>query len=238
MNAKMAPWADRFFKVRAYSVHLFTALGVVAALMTLIEITQGHARLAAYWGFISCGIDSVDGALARRFQVKKWAAGFDGRKLDDIVDYITYVFLPVFFVWKFELIPAGWLPALALVLLASAYRFCEDSAKTNDGYFTGFPSYWNFLAFYFYLLRSPQWLNLALLLFWAVMVFVPIKYIYPSHTKFLKPVTIGLTLLTAAVHLAVVILFERSPLWLVFLGMSYWLYYMGLSFYLNLRQPA
>jgi phosphatidylcholine synthase len=235
---KSVPWSTYFYTARAWSVHLFTALGVVAALMTLIEMAQGNARMAAYWGFISCGIDSVDGTLARRFQVKKWAPEFDGRKLDDVIDYITYVFLPVFFVWRFELIPAGWLPALGLVLLASVYRFCEDSAKTNDGYFTGFPSYWNFLVLYFYLLRSPQWLNLVLLIFWAIMVFVPIKYIYPSHTRFLKPVTIGLTILTALVHLAIVILFEQSPLWLVLLGVSYWVYYMGLSFYLNLRRST
>jgi len=229
------PWPR---KLRAWSVHLFTALGVLAALMTVIEIAQGNARMAAYWGLISCIIDSVDGTLARRFQVKKLVPEFDGRKLDDIVDYITYVFLPMFYIWKFELIPAGWLPVLFLVLLASIYRFCEVSAKTDDGYFTGFPSYWNFLALYFYLLHSAPALNAALLVFWAIMVFVPIKYIYPSHTKFLKPVTIALTGLTAVVHLAIVVFFEASPPWLLLLGISYWVYYMGLSFYLNVRKPA
>ncbi len=229
--------ASGWLKARAWSVHLFTALGIVGALMTVIEISLGHARAACYWGFVTCAIDSVDGTLARRFRVKALVPQFDGRKLDDIIDYATYVFIPMFFIWQFELIPAGWMPALGLVLLASIYRFCEQSAKTDDGYFTGFPSYWNFLALYFYLLRLPQAVNLAILIFWAIMVFVPIKYIYPSHTRFLKPVTIAVTLATAVVHLSIVILFEQSPAWLVFLGMAYWVYYMGLSLYLNIRAP-
>jgi phosphatidylcholine synthase len=222
-------------RVRAWSVHLFTALGAVLALAGVIYIGEGQARLAAYVLGAACVIDAVDGGLARAFKVKQWAPEFDGRKLDDIVDYLTYVFAPMYFVYKFDMVPAGWLPVLFLVLLASAYRFCEQSAKTSDGYFTGFPSYWNFVVMYCYLLRLPPLANALILLFWAIMVFVPIKYIYPSHTPVLKALNIGLTAVEGVITVAVILTFDNPIPWLVWLSVAYWVYYLGISFYLNFR---
>ena len=98
-------------------------------------------------------IDATDGTLARAIRVKEVLPGFDGRRLDDIIDFLTYTFLPLLLIWRAELLPAGREAWLLLPLLASAYGFCQVSAKTDDGYFLGFPSYWNLVAFYLYALQ-------------------------------------------------------------------------------------
>ena len=160
---------------------------------------------------------------------------FDGRKLDDIIDYLNYVFIPMFFIYRFKLIPPAWAPVLFLVLLASVYRFCEESAKTSDGYFTGFPSYWNFVAFYCYALGGPSVLNGVILLFWAIMVFVPIKYIHASQTPVLRTLNILLTFALAVVMFFIILDFEHPDVRLVIVSLLYWAYYFGLSFYLHFR---
>ena len=108
---------------------------------------------------------------------------FDGAKLDDIVDYFTFVIVPVVFLYQLRLLPAhGTLFFVALPLLASAYGFCQAAAKTPDFFFTGFPSYWNIVALYLYAGQTPLWLNGALICVLSLFVFIPIRYIYPTRT--------------------------------------------------------
>ena len=101
---------------------------------------------------------------------------FNGAKLDDIVDYLTYVFVPAVFVWRSLLVPDGWaVPVTSAMLLSSAYGFSRDDAKTSDHFFTGFPSYWNLVVFYLFLMHESQVANAIVLLVLAVLVFVPIR---------------------------------------------------------------
>ena len=74
-----------------------------------------------------------------------------------MVDFLTYTFLPLLLLWRAKVLPAGQEGWLLAPLLASAYGFCQVAAKTDDGYFLGFPSYWNVVAFYLYVLRPPGW---------------------------------------------------------------------------------
>ena len=106
---------------------------------------------------------------------------FDGRKLDDITDFLTYTFLPLLLIWRAELLPAGTEGWLLLPLLASAYGFCQVEAKTDDGYFLGFPSLWNVVALYLYVLHLPGWLSLGIVIVLGLMTFVPSLYLYPTQ---------------------------------------------------------
>jgi phosphatidylcholine synthase len=126
-------------------------------------------------------IDATDGTLARAVGVKTVLPGFDGRRLDDITDFLTYTFLPLLLVWRAGVLPHGWEGWLVLPLLASAYGFCQVSIKTDDGYFLGFPSLWNVVAFYVYALRFDGWVSLGLMVVLGVLTFVPSKYLYPSQ---------------------------------------------------------
>ena len=135
-------------------------------------------------------IDATDGTLARAIRIKETLPGFDGRRLDDLVDFLNYTCLPLLLIWRAHLLPPGWEFILALPLLSSAYGFCQVAAKTDDGYFLGFPSYWNLVAFYLYALQplSP-WFSVVLLVVLSLLTFVPARYLYPTRRGRLNLVT-------------------------------------------------
>src|SRR5262249_1032582 len=106
---------------------------------------------------------------------------FDGRRLDDLIDFQTYTSLPLLLIWRAQLLSPGQEFWLLCPLLASGYGFCQVSAKTDNGYFLGFPSYWNIIAFLLYVLQPPAIVCLTVLLTFAVLTFVPAYYLYPTH---------------------------------------------------------
>jgi len=181
--ARAARPAGRPARALAWGVHLYTAMGLVVAAAVGVLLIQGGPE-AYRWSFalmaLATLIDATDGTLARRARVKEVLPNFDGRKLDDITDFLTYTFMPLMLVWRAGLLPAGAEWCLLLPLLASAYGFCQESAKTDDGYFLGFPSLWNVVAFYLYVLQLPGVWALAVVLVLAALTFVPSRYIYPS----------------------------------------------------------
>src|SRR5207244_9521608 len=126
-------------------------------------------------------IASIAATFARAAAVKRVPPFFDGTRLDDLLDYFTYVIVPAVFLVHLRLLPAGAAVPVALCpVLASAYGFCRTDAKTSDHYFTGFPSYWNVVAFYLYTLGWPLAVNAAVVVLFSIAVFVPVRYIYPS----------------------------------------------------------
>jgi phosphatidylcholine synthase len=167
----------------AWSVHLYTGLGLVAAAAIAVLIVQGDAaafRAAFLLMMAATLIDATDGTLARAAHVKTVLPNFDGRRLDDLIDFLNYAFLPLFLIWRAPLLPAGYEICLLLPLLASAYGFCQVEAKTSDGFFLGFPSYWNIVALYLYALPFSPLAALAVVVVLSLLTFVPLRYLYPS----------------------------------------------------------
>ena len=170
----------------AWCVHFYTALGLVcAAGMAVLLAVPEPGPDAFRWSFVlmlvATLIDATDGTLARAIKIKEVLPGFDGRRLDDIVDFLTYTALPLFLIWRAHLLPPGTELILLLPLLASAYGFSQTWAKTSDGYFLGFPSYWNVIAFYLYVLRPPPAVAVAILAGFALLTFVPLRYLYATQ---------------------------------------------------------
>jgi phosphatidylcholine synthase len=177
----------------AWLAHLYTALGAVLALYATLAIFEGHFKSAIVALVAAVFVDATDGWLARALRVKDVLPGFDGARLDDIVDYLTYTFVPVLLLIEAGLLPERWdIWVGGAVLLASAYGFAQAEAKikTTDHFFTGFPSYWNIVAMYMYVLRLSPVVNALVLLAFAVLVFVPIRYVYPSRTVALRVPTL------------------------------------------------
>lgn len=221
-------------------VHLYTASSALFGFLALTRIFYDRYRDAFFWMALTIVIDATDGLLARRAQVASRLPHFDGAKLDDIVDYITYVFVPAFFVWHALLVPERWsIPVAAAMLLASAYGFNRTDAKTTDHFFTGFPSYWNIVVFYLYVAEWPPVVNLAVLLALAALVFVPIRYVYPSRTPVWRTLTVALGLVWGALML--VLLWQmpdvsRPVFWV---SLAFPAYYALLSLALHRRRaPA
>ena len=170
--------------VLAWLVHLYTALGLVCAAGIAVLIVRGGDeafRLAFVLMLLATAIDATDGWLARKARVKEVLPHFSGRALDDVVDFQTYAALPLLLVWRADLLPGAMVWLLLLPLLASAYGFAQVNAKTDDGFFLGFPSYWNIVAFYLYVLHPPVWVSAALIVTLAVLTFVPTPYIYATQ---------------------------------------------------------
>ncbi len=168
----------------AVAVHVYTASGAVLAFAMVVAAMDGRTTTVLWLFLAAMVIDGTDGLLARRLRVKEATPGFDGALLDNIVDYLTYCFAPVVLLWTDGRVPDGVLAAVAaLPLLASSYQFCRADAKTDDNFFLGFPSYWNVVAFYVVVLELSPAVTTALLLVFSVLVFVPVKYVYPSRTE-------------------------------------------------------
>jgi phosphatidylcholine synthase len=176
--------AGAFERFLGWSVHFYTALGLVAAGLIAVLLVQGGPG-AFRWCFLLMAaatiVDSTDGFLARKVRIKEVVPSFDGRRLDDLVDFLNYTFLPLLLVWRAGILPPGQEPWLFLPLLASAYGFCQVQAKTDDGYFLGFPSLWNVVALYLYMLPLGAWPSLAIVVVLAVLTFVPTRHLYPSQ---------------------------------------------------------
>ena len=231
MNGSATP--ERAAWWAAWAVHLYTASGAVLAFLALEAIGRDAYAAAFGWMALAMAIDCTDGTLARRARVKQVLPQFDGSKLDDIVDYLNYVFVPIFFAVETNLLPPGCAGLVAaLPLLASAYGFCQSTAKTADFFFTGFPSYWNITVFYMYVLHGPPTANAVVFAVLSLLVFVPIGYLYPSRQPFLRPLTITLGVAWAVVAIVAVLrLPERSPM-LLYGSLAYPIYYFVVSFYL------
>lgn len=223
--------ARRSRVVLAWGVHLVTASGAVIAVLALLAIVRGDPAAASLLMLAALLIDSVDGTMARRIGVAKAVPRVDGRRLDDIVDFLNYAIVPTVF-----LLATGALPHWALgaaPILASAYGFSQRDAKTEDDFFLGFPSYWNVVAIYLWLFDVRAFVATAVVLAFALAVFVPLKYVYASKLAVLRLPTIVLAcawglLLTAAIllpqHARSLHLREVSLLFpLYYLALSAWL---------------
>ena len=227
-------------------VHLYTALGSVLGFWIVIAAFEGEVVTALWLGLATLWIDGTDGMLARRFRVKETIPWFDGARMDDIVDYLTYVFAPIVLLWTTDRLPhgpAGWVLA-ALPLLASCYQFCRVDAKTADHFFLGFPSYWNVVAFYPIVLDvGPTGVAISLVVL-TVLVFVPVRYVYPSRTTLLRNLNVALAGMWLATYAVLLVQYPDPNPVVVALSLGYLVYYVGLSLYLTVgarlrsRQPG
>jgi phosphatidylcholine synthase len=222
----------------AWLVHLYTASGAVLAFLAAQAVIDHDYRAAFFWLFVQVAVDATDGVLARAARVSTHLPWFNGAKLDDIVDYLTYVFVPALFIWRSLLVPDAWaLPIAAGMLLASAYGFNRDDAKTGDHFFTGFPSYWNVTAFYLLVAGWTPQVNSAILVVLVALVFVPLKYVYPSRTPVFQWLTNLLGVAWGGAMIVMLWQYPAVPRPLFLASLLFPVYYAGLSLFLHLR-PA
>lgn len=215
----------------AWCVHALTASGAVLGTLSLVAIFRGELERAGILMLVALFIDSVDGSLARRLRVSERIPSIDGRRLDDIVDYLNYVIVPVvFMVWIGALHPA----LSVAPVLASAYGFAQSDAKTDDDFFLGWPSYWNVVALYVWRLDMDPGTAQAWVLLFSAAVFVPLKYIYPSKLRVLRLAS-GLGAGAWMLAMVFVVLWpERArALHVTEISLLYVAWYVGLSAWLG-----
>jgi phosphatidylcholine synthase len=223
----------------AWFAHLYTASGAATALAAVLALEAGDLRATFLWLALAVVIDATDGVLARALHVKERLPWFDGATLDNVVDYLTYVFVPALVVVKAGLVPAPLaLPIAGAMLIASGYGFSRADAKvaTTDHFFTGFPSYWNIVAVYLVDWRLPPVANAVILAVLVVLVFVPVRYVYPSRTLTWRTATITLGAIWG-VCLSMVIwrMPDGAALW-SWLALVFPVYYLVLSLTLSVAE--
>lgn len=225
-------------RAAGWALHAYTASGTAIAFLALTASVGGDEVAALWWLFLALLIDGTDGMLARRLRVKEVIPTFDGARLDDIVDYITYCFVPIFLLWHGGHLPDGRLGTVLAVLplLASSYQFCRTDAKTDDHFFLGFPSYWNVLAFYVIVLDVSPGATAALLLTCAALVFVPIKYVYPSRTATARPLNLVLAGSWLVTYAVLLVQLPDPSVVVTALSLLYVAYYAAASVVLTLRR--
>jgi phosphatidylcholine synthase len=222
-------------KWAAWTVHLYTASGLVFAMLAAMELGTHlpEPRMVFLWLFIAVFIDATDGPLARRVGVKSVLPSIDGRKIDDIVDFLTFTFVPLLLMVQMFWLPRPALLFVAPALLASVLGFANAGAKDEAaGLFLGFPSYWNIVAFYAGIAAHwwGVWPNAIALLLLAILTVSPIGFIYPN----LAPPRWRAAILIGAVAWAIMLLamlpaYPHPPRWLVAASLLYPVFYVAVS---------
>jgi phosphatidylcholine synthase len=233
----LTPRSSRPNHWAAWLVHIYTASGALCAFFGTLAVFDSRYRDAFFLMALATFIDGTDGVLARAASVKQVLPGFDGARLDDIVDYLTFVFLPALLLYHAGSLPPGWGGGVAsAVLLSSAYGFASNDAKTDDHFFTGFPSYWNIVALYLYAAGLPPVVNAVILLVLSVLVFVRTGYVYPSRTPTLRGLTLVLGAVWTLLMIAVIFTLPDVPRLLLLASLFFPVYYMVLSAALQMRR--
>jgi phosphatidylcholine synthase len=216
-------------KMCAVGTHLYTSTGIILSFLAAIALINQDIRIFLVSLFVAVLIDATDGTLARKCAISEILPSFDGAKLDDLIDYLTYVFLPSVGLIQFNVLSSGkgWLAVIPM--LASLYGFCQEDAKTDES-FVGFPSYWNIIFLYLYVLDISTTWTIFTLLFFSFLIFVPLRYVYPTKTRWMQSTTILLSTLYAGL-MAIICLFPHSD-WvsgIAYLSLIYPGYYMLIS---------
>jgi phosphatidylcholine synthase len=182
-------------QLKALSVHLLTATGAVFAMLAMLAAVDEKWALMFLWLVVAFGVDGIDGPLARKYNVKEYAPQFDGVLLDLIIDYLTYVFIPAFALFKSGLFEGwtGWF-VIIVITFASAMYFCDTRMKTKDNSFSGFPGCWNMVAIVVFALEPNFWVILVLVTVLAVAMFIPLKFVHPVRTARWRTVTLPMAL--------------------------------------------
>jgi len=172
----------------AWLVHLFTASGVVIALLALEATARSEWRVALLWLLAALAVDGIDGSLARWARVKEHAPRIDGEAFDLIVDYLNYVFVPAIFIWRAGLIPETLaFPLASAILLSSVYVFVRRDMKTQDNYFRGFPALWNVVALYLFVAQPGAAAGAVVVALLAILSFAPIRFVHPFRVSDFQP---------------------------------------------------
>ncbi|MFW6031933.1 MAG: CDP-alcohol phosphatidyltransferase family protein [Phycisphaeraceae bacterium] len=236
-------------RIRGHLVHVYTASGIFFAFLAAAELASAEPSAARFfaWLAVTVVIDATDGFLARAWRVKTTAPDIDGRTIDDLLDYLTFAFLPLLLVWRLGWVPGsgpgqlwGGLVFVAPAMLASLIGFARTTAKEEDkGFFGGFPSYWNLAVFYAGLLL-PWWGtagNAALLLILAGLTVAPVRFVYPTlaPAPWRTVILVGTYLWGAGLVAMLPFYPDHVPGWGVWLSLSYPAFYVALSIHLDLR---
>ncbi len=207
-------------KAQAWSVHLFTATGVLAVFMAMLAVSGHDFRSAMFWLLAALLIDGIDGALARRFRVAEVLPHISGKNIDYVIDFASYAIVPAYMIYESGLMHGPWnLAAAFLILLVSALYYGKEGMVSDDYYFVGFPVLWNLAAFYMiFVFQWGHWGNVLLVAVLSILHFVPIKVAYPSRGAHWRRASLLMSAAFFLVLPGIIFLYPDRNVWLAALA--------------------
>lgn len=229
----------------AYAVHVFTASGIACMFFAVAELCSATPDPRRVFLFLAIQvlIDALDGPLARRYHVKHVVPHISGRTIDDLVDYLSYTFVPLMLVWRMDWLPLPdtLLPALIVVaaMTASLFGFANVGAKDEaHGFFLGFPSYWNIVALYLGAWHAAigAWPGAIVIIVCTILTVLPVRFLYPNLAPppWRVPMLVGAALWSIALVFIVIGLPTPSTT-LVWASLAYPIAYSVLSLRLHAK---
>jgi len=219
-------------KILSWMVHLYTATGGVIGMFALLLAADNRTSEAFLVLISTLIIDATDGMIARRLRVSEVLPEFSGAQMDNVIDVFTYIWIPVFIMVHEDLLPHPIM--LAIPVFAAMYAYGQVEMKTPDSFFLGFPSYWNVIALYLYLLKPDAWLATILVVVPAILTFIPTRYLYPSKSNTLWRTSWGLGMIWVVMVMFMLLQDDPSSE-LIWASTFYPIFYLGASFYVDWR---
>ena len=106
-----------------------------------------------------------------------------GKTMDYVIDFATYAIIPAYLIYAAKLHGTYLVPehlrmtTAIIILLVSTLYYGKEGMVSNDLYFVGFPVMWNLVAYYlFFIFDASPMINFGLIIFFAILHFVPIKF--------------------------------------------------------------
>lgn len=224
----------------AWAVHAFTTCGIVLGFLALVAVLKNDPVAAFMWLGLALFVDGVDGTLARKARVLEYTPNVDGRTLDNVIDFFTYVAVPALMVYWFNMTPVDFifsgqtwsLISAAAIMAVSCYTFANVGMKSDDYYFVGFPALWNVVVLYFFVLQTGPLTNLITVAVLCVLTFVPIKFVHPLRVTDWREITIPLTVLWAAMSLSLIIQAKDRSGWGLIEDIQLWVWVAASIYFL------
>ena len=224
-------------QAKAWGVHAVTASGVILALLALIAVLDSQPKQCLLWLGLALLVDGLDGSLARRYDVKGVLPHFDGSTLDLVIDYLTYVFIPAIFLYRFIPLPDFTaLFAVGLILVSSLFCFCNLNMKSQDNYFVGFPAAWNVVVLYFYILDFHPWLALGTIVLLAGLTLTKMKFLHPFRVRQFMPLNIAVTCLWMLASALLILQYPLNQTWLLGAWLLASTYFVGVCLWRSARE--
>jgi phosphatidylcholine synthase len=201
------PNCTRAERGRAWAVHVFTTLGIVAAMLALRDVLTGHPDYAIAWMLLTLLIDGVDGPIARALEVQARVPRIDGFMLDLIIDYVTCVVVPACFMYEFKVVPQNnfGIAVLCAMVFTSAIWFARKDMMTDDNWFRGFPAAWNLMAPVLFLLEARTWIGASITILLSVLSLTNMPYPHIARARWMRKWTVaGATCLIGGISIGMI----------------------------------
>ena len=216
-------------RIKAWGAHGFTATGVVLAFLATLALLENSPKACLLWLGLALVVDGLDGSLARRVNVSTVLPSFDGSVLDLVIDYLTYVFIPALFIYRYIDLPEfTHLFTVSVILVSSLFCFCNVNMKSKDNYFVGFPAAWNVVALCVYIIQPDAWVTLLTVIGLALLTVTPMKFLHPFRVKRFMPINIAVTTIWLLCSFLMVVDYPNTNPWTFGLWSLMSAYFLGI----------